>query len=219
MFAGHVGVALAIGRFERRLNVGVLALAALGLDVLLWTFILLGWEAAAIPPDFASRHQPEFTFPWSHGLLAAAAWSLLAGALTYACVARPAARAALCLAAAVFSHWLLDALVHAPEMPLAGNASPKVGLGLWNAMPLALALEAALVFAGLGLYITGASLSRARKIAIGALCGVVLVFTIAGMTVAPPPPSVAAMAGSSLVTILLVALLVGWAARPTKRQP
>jgi hypothetical protein len=44
MLAGHVGVALAIGRIERRVNVGVFVTAALLLDIWLWLFILLGWN-------------------------------------------------------------------------------------------------------------------------------------------------------------------------------
>ncbi|NML46394.1 hypothetical protein HHL11_21780 [Ramlibacter sp. G-1-2-2] len=63
MFAGHVGAALALGRMERRVNVAWFVLAALLLDVLLWLFVLLGWEAVTIPADFAQRHQPEFHFP------------------------------------------------------------------------------------------------------------------------------------------------------------
>ena len=43
MFAGHVGAALAIGRAERRVNVGVFIAAALFLDALLWLFVLVGW--------------------------------------------------------------------------------------------------------------------------------------------------------------------------------
>lgn len=45
--------------------------------------------------------------------------------------------ATVVVAAAVFSHFLLDFLVHIPELPLLGEASPKVGLGLWNQMPVA----------------------------------------------------------------------------------
>ena len=36
MFAGHVGVALAIGAAERRVSVGVFVAAALLLDLVLW---------------------------------------------------------------------------------------------------------------------------------------------------------------------------------------
>jgi hypothetical protein len=83
MFAGDIGAALAIGRAERRVNVGVFVAAALLLDVLLWLFVLLGWESVVIPADFANRHQPEFVFPYSHGLLSALGWSLLAAAATF----------------------------------------------------------------------------------------------------------------------------------------
>ncbi len=66
MFAGHLGTALAFGRAERGVNVGVFVVAALLLDFLLWLFVLLGWESVTIPADFASKHQAEFVFPYSH---------------------------------------------------------------------------------------------------------------------------------------------------------
>jgi hypothetical protein len=50
--------------------------------------------------------------------------------------------------ARVLSHWFLDALVHAPELPLAGSNSTMVGAGLWNNMPLALGIEALILVAG-----------------------------------------------------------------------
>ena len=114
MFAGHLGAALALGRVERRVNVGVFVVAALLLDALLWLFVLLGWESVSIPSDFARTHQAEFAFPYSHGLMASVSWSLLAGVTAWLVWSRRrAARwsAAALVAAAVFSHWLLDALV------------------------------------------------------------------------------------------------------------
>ena len=80
MFAGHVGVGLAIGRAEPRVNVGLFVAAALLLDLVLWIFVLLGWESLSIPADFAHWHQPAYTFPYSHGLVACIGWSALAGA-------------------------------------------------------------------------------------------------------------------------------------------
>ena len=84
MLAGHLGVALAIGRAERRVNVGTFIAAALLLDILLWVFVLLGWESASIPADYARTRQAEFVFPWSHSLVAGLLWSALAGALAVA---------------------------------------------------------------------------------------------------------------------------------------
>jgi hypothetical protein len=59
------------------------------------------------------------------------------------------------IGAVAFSHWVLDLLVHRADMPiLPGNAGglPLLGLGLWATPALSLALEAALVVAGIVLY-------------------------------------------------------------------
>lgn len=219
MFAGHVGAALAIGRADRRVNVGAFIFAAFLLDVLLWFLVLVDREFATIPANFAETHQPVFVFPYSHGLLGSIVWSILAGAavfLWYPRLADRKLRAAALIAAAVFSHWLLDALVHGADLPLAGAGSPKVGLGLWQSLPVALAVEAFVLVAGLGLFLPGAQLSRGRRLWLSVLVLVVLGSTLAGMTVAPPPPSAAAMAGSSLVTIaVLCALVFGIDRRPS----
>jgi len=223
MFAGHVGAALVLGRVERRVNVGVLVFAALWLDVVLWAFVLCGWERASIPADYASTHQVEFVFPYSHGLFAAVAWSALAGTAMLASRADSAPssrrRAALLVAVAVASHWLLDALVHVPEMPLLGSDSMKVGLGLWRNMPLALALEGLVLAAGLWLFLAGRKLSKVRTVCLLLLSALLLALTVVGMTVAPPPPSVAAMAVSSLVIAVGVSVLVGWLARRPGYSP
>jgi len=213
MFAGHIGVALAAARVELRVNVGMFVAASLLLDLLLWLFVLLGWESIVIPLNFAQTHQPEFVFPYSHGLFAGVLWSALAGAFVSLLYKSPGAansRQAFLVAGVIFSHWLLDALVHRPELPVTGIASPQVGLGLWNNMPVALVVEAALLGVGMALFFPGCGLSRPKKLALGLLSVLVLAFTIVGMTVAPPPPSAAAMAGTSLGTIVLVCALFGW---------
>lgn len=200
MSAGHMGVGLALGRAERRVNVGVLVAAGQLLDGVLWLFVLLGWESVTLPADFARTHQREFVFPYSHGLLAAVGWSALAAAAAFVSYGRlgpSRMRVAALVAAAVFSHWLLDALVHRPEMSLVGADSAKVGVGLWQNMPTALAVEGAIVALGLCLFIPGCHLSRGRRVALALLSLVVLVFTVVGMTMAPPPPSLQAMAASS----------------------
>jgi hypothetical protein len=213
MFAGHIGVAFAAARVEPRVNVGVFAAASLLLDLLLWLFILFGWESVVIPADFPQSHQPEFVFPYSHGLFATIVWCILAAGLVFLLSrshAREKTRSALLVGAVVFSHWLLDALVHRPELPLAGAPSLRMGLGLWNHMPIALVVEAGLVLAGALLFLPGCGASRPKKFALAVLSLLVLAFTVVGMTVAPPPPSAAAMAGSSLGAIVLVCLLMGW---------
>jgi hypothetical protein len=220
MFVGHIGAALAIGRAEPRVNIGVFVTAALLLDIVLWVFVLLGWETATIPGDFATTHQAQFVFPYSHSLVAGLAWSAAAAAFGFGVLARgPAARwrTAALLAAAVFSHWLLDALVHRPELPIAGSGSPLVGLGWWDNLPLGLAAEAAIVVAGLTLFAGAGALTRGRSIALTVLVLLLLAFTVAGMTIAPPAPSVRAMAASSLGTLAVVCVVIAWIGRRVGR--
>jgi len=220
MFAGHIGAGMLIARAEPRMNVGGFIFAALLLDVVLWLLVLLGVESVSIPADFGQTHQPLFIFPYSHGLLASLAWSGLAGCGVCLAGSRLGSarwRAAALLAAAVLSHWLLDALVHIPELPLVGSHSAKLGLGLWQNMPLALAVEASLVLAGLCTFLPGSALSRGRKLWLASLVLLLLAFTLGGMTLAPAPPSGAAMAASSLLTIVVACALFGWLGRGSHR--
>jgi hypothetical protein len=213
MFAGHVGVGLVIARAEPRVNVGVFVAAALLLDIVLWLLVLAGWESVAIPADFAATHQPDFVFPYSHSLAAGLGWSALAAVamlIGYPELRAAKWRVAVLVAAAVFSHWILDVWVHRAELPLMGGSSPKVGFGLWDSMPTALAVEAAIVVAGLLVFMPVIRPWRGRALALVLFVALVLAFTVVGMTVAPAPPSAVAMAGSSLFTLVLVCALVGW---------
>src|SRR5437867_11992208 len=83
--------------------------------------------------------------PYTHSLVAALLWSAAAFAV-YRLVA-PGKRAwsALLVGAAVFSHWVLDLVVHRPDLPLYDNTA-KMGLGLWNLPALAPGLAAVLLF-------------------------------------------------------------------------
>ena len=157
MFAGHLAAGLILKKMERRLNLGWLFFASLFHDVLFGTFVLLGWEQVHIPANFAQTHYMTFTFPYSHGLTASIVWSALGFGIAYAVLPHWASkerkRAGLAIAFAVFSHFVLDWMVHIPELPLFGNDSPKIGLGLWNNLPLALTLEAALVVISFVFYI------------------------------------------------------------------
>jgi hypothetical protein len=81
---------------------------------------------------------------------------------------------------------------------------------MWRNMPAALTAEALLTVVGLYLFLTGTHVSRAKKLSLTALSFSLLAFTVLGMTVAPPPPSVTVMAASSLSTIIVVCALAGW---------
>jgi hypothetical protein len=218
MLAGHVGAALMLGRWERRAPIAAVVGASLWMDMLLWSLVLFGAEFVTIPADFSVTHQANFVFPYSHSLVASLAWSVAAAFLAYTMTRTASARwrLAMLMAAAVFCHWLLDVLVHVPELPLAGAGSRLFGLGLWQTLPWALTVEVLIVAGGMGLYLPRASLPRARKIGLALLCLGVTTVTLLGMTVAAPPPSADAMAGGALAMDLLVVALVAWLAHAAR---
>lgn len=163
MGIGHAAVALGASRTEPRLNVGLLIFAAFLADFLLGIFAALGLEQAHVPPDFATRHYLTFTFPYSHGLVSLLLWGVLLGGVLCWLDRRSRKTAFLVILALVLSHFVLDALVHVPELPLLGENSPKLGLALWNHMPLELSLETLMAIAGIAIYwrlVGGSKLSR-----------------------------------------------------------
>jgi hypothetical protein len=171
MGIGHVAVGLGLKRADPEINAGWLIFAALLSDFLLGWFALAGLETYEAPPDYASRHYLLFTFPWSHGLAAEWVWAALAGLLAWTLTRR--GRAAVVVAIAVVSHFVLDGIVHVKGLPLIAGDSPAFGLGLWRHLPAALAVEAALAAAGLWIY-----LSVARKPLRGAGIGMAI-YTVA----------------------------------------
>jgi hypothetical protein len=192
------------------LNVGLLVGAALFADLLLWTLVLANVESVLHPHVAGSARYFSFSFPYSHGFVASLLWSAAAGVALWWMVAGGTPfrfRLGLVMALAVFSHFALDFIVHVPDLPIALEDSPKLGLGLWEHMPVALAVELALACAALVLFIRGSYRTPARNwLAIGivVLTGAL---TVAGPYIPGPPPAPAAMAASSLVTLLVVVLL------------
>ena len=208
MFVGHYGPSFAAKRIEASIPLWVLFLAAQFLDVLWAPFVLLGIEKVRIVSHFTGSNALDLYYmPYTHGLPGALGWSLLA-ALLYQLIARPArARAAWLVGIVVFSHWMLDLIVHVPDLPLYGNAA-KVGFGLWNARVLAFGLEALVLIAGIWLFLTGRPRHRVRMV----IFGIALVTVQIGSTfLSGPPPSDRAVAVSALTAYAAFALLAWWA--------
>ena len=188
MGVGHAAVALGASRIEPRINVGLLIFAAFLADFLLGIFAAFGLEQAHVPPDFAARHYLTFSFPYSHGLVSLLVWGVLLGALLCWLDRRDRKRAFLVIAALVFSHFILDAVAHVRELPLLGENSRKIGLALWNHLPLELALETFMAGAGLVIYwrLGGSNLSR-WGVALFTLLLTALTWTQLFVTQAPSP--------------------------------
>ena len=216
MFVGHLGAALALKRVDRRIPMGTLVFAALLPDLVLWTLVMIGVESVVVPPGFSSAHYLTFVFPWSHGVVASLVWSAAAGLATWAALGRSfprRGRACAVVAAAVLSHLLLDVVVHVPDVPLLGEGTPLLGLGLYRRMPLALALEISMGTAGAWLGVPWSALTRPRAAGLLAGLAVAAALTVVGGTVAPPPPSAEAAALPAVVSILALAGLAAWAER------
>lgn len=222
MFLGHYGVALALKRAEPKLSLGTLFVAVQLADLLWGTFVLLGWEHARIVPGYTAVTPLEFLdYPISHSLVAALVWGVVAAALYYSWPTRDTTRhwqAAAMVGVAVFSHYPLDVLVHLPDLPLAGNDSPKLGLGLWN-HPTATMIAELLVF-GIGLAVYLRFRSHRHPVRVKRL--VVLVLVLVGVYLAslygPLPPNMTTVAASGIVFFLVIAALAAWADRRATPQ-
>jgi hypothetical protein len=217
MFLGHYGIAFALKRAEPKLSLGTLFIAVQLADLLWGIFILLGWERARIVPGYTAVTPIEFLdYPISHSLLAAMIWGVVAAALYYSWPTRDTTRhwqAAVIVGLAVFSHYPLDVLVHVPDLPITGNDSPKLGLGLWNNLTTTLVVEL-LVF-GIGLAVYVAFKSHRHPVRAGRL--LVLVLALVGTYFAslygPLPPNMLTVAVSGIVFIVAIAALAGWVDR------
>jgi hypothetical protein len=153
MFVGHYAASFALKKFENRVSLGVLFLAVQFLDILFFPFVLLGIERLNIVENYTQSTHFELEYmPYTHSLLGSVFWAVLAYALFRWVIVRKNS-VALVVALAVFSHWVLDLIVHTPDLPIWSDASPKLGFGLWNNAIATYALEAALLVSALWLYL------------------------------------------------------------------
>jgi hypothetical protein len=203
MFIGHFGVGFGAKVAARKTSLGTLFLAAQFIDLLWPTLLLAGVERVRIDPT-ATRVVPlDFEhYPYTHSLVAVLGWSV-GFALVYGMLRRypPGAWVA---GLAVLSHWLLDLVVHRPDLPLYPGGM-RVGLGLWSSLPWTLIVETALFAAGVWLY---ARATQARDAtgrwalwSLVVLLGLIHVANVFG----DPPPNVTVIAWVGQAQWLLVA--------------
>lgn len=206
MFVGHYGVSFAAKKAEQSIPLWVLFIAVQFLDVLWAPFVLLGIEKVRIVPGITATNPLDLYYmPYTHSLVAAIFWSC-AGAVFYQIVARPSRRqASVIIGLAVFSHWVLDLIVHRPDLPLYDNAA-KVGLGLWNAPALAFSLEGALLFGGIWLLLRGRLVRSYGTLVFGVLMLGIQAYVFFG----PPPTSDRAIASTALIAYAIFAAAIWW---------
>lgn len=203
MFIGHFAAGFAAKPLAPRVSLGTAFLAAQFIDLLWPTLLLLGVESVRIADTGIAVPLVFEHYPVSHSLLAVVGWAIALAAVH--AFFRRSARAALVLAALVASHWVLDLVVHVPDLPLAPGGGPKLGLGLWRWPIATLALEAALFAGAVWLYARCTrpldATGRWALVGLVALLAAIHVGNVFG----PPPPDVAAVAWVGQAQWLLVA--------------
>ncbi|MDH3549095.1 MAG: metal-dependent hydrolase [Gammaproteobacteria bacterium] len=211
MFVGHYAASLALKRFEKRVSLGVLFLAVQFVDIVFFPLVLLGIERLNIVENFTQSTHFELEYmPFTHSLVAFLIWASLAYAF-FRWVIVKSNSVAIVVALAVMSHWLLDVVVHTPDMPVWSDASLKLGLGLWNNAVATYLLEAALLVAGLWLYLRSTSAtSKTGKYGMGVFVVVLLLVNIVNIFGPLQGDSKVVLAVTAVAAYLLFAAVAFW---------
>jgi len=183
----------------------MLFVAALFADILWPLLVLLQLEQVRIAPGATSFTPLEFiNYPWSHSLLMLVVWgAVIGGAYRGIFGGR---RTFIVLAALVVSHWVLDWITHAPDMPLYPTG-PKFGLGLWNSIPGTMVVELVMFAGGVLIYQRSTeALDGIGRWALVSLAAVLGLIYVADSLNGAPPPSIAAICSVGLAASVVFGL-------------
>src|SRR6187455_1868402 len=176
MFVGHYSSAFVGKALAPRVPLWVLLIAAQLVDVAWALFVLFGIERFSLDPSLPSNPLVLEYMPFTHSLVGAIAWGVLGGAIVLATPRLGGTLGAAVIAGlVVVSHWVLDLVVHRPDLTLFGG-DPKLGFGLWNLPVTAFAVEIAVLVAAAAWYARGAS--TAARTAVTRGVGVLIVLQV-----------------------------------------
>jgi hypothetical protein len=210
MFAGHYGIAFGAKPAAKQVPLWVWFIAVQWLDVIWSLLVLAGIEKVRIVPGFTEANTLDLYYmPYTHGLPGAIVLSLIFGGVVGMFIKGNRGTTILLVAAASFSHWVLDLVVHVPDLPLYDN-SAKVGFGLWRNVALSFPLE--LIVLGLGAWLyaraAGFASTRGRYAFWGFVAVLAVLQVVANFGSAPSSPE--SMAITALGLYLGLALLAAW---------
>jgi hypothetical protein len=174
------------------------------LDVVWSVLVLLGIEKLRIVPGFTEANALDLYYmPYTHGLPGSIALSLVFGGIVALFTPENRVRTGLLAAAAAFSHWILDLVVHTPDLPLYDNTA-KVGFGLWQHVALSFPLE--LIVLGLGAWFYARVTTLKRPAVFWGFVAFLAAMQIYA-NFGPPPTSTDAMAIMALAFYVVPALI------------
>jgi hypothetical protein len=206
MFVGHYAAAMAAKAVEPKAPMWTLAAASQLIDIGWSSFIIAGVEHARVDPSLPGSTLVLYNMPWTHSLPAVLAWSVGAALLVKLLLRLPW-WASIVVGLTVFSHWVLDYLVHRPDLQL-WPGGESVGLGLWNYPVPEQALEIGL------LAVCGAAWVASRK-TLGrfawpaiAFIGFLVALQIVAMLSPQPGGELPAEAGVMILAIYLVVVVI-----------
>ncbi|MEJ2543972.1 MAG: hypothetical protein P8Y99_07875 [Calditrichaceae bacterium] len=204
MFIGHFGVGLAAKKIDKKPSLGTLFMASQFIDLLWPIFLLFGIERVKIDPGNTAFTPLDFIYyPFSHSFFGVLIWSVLFGLIYYAI--KKNLKSSILLGSLVMSHWLLDLVVHRPDLPLLPWSELKVGFGLWNHVLVAIIVELLIFVIGSYLYLKVTKATN-RKGSITLWSLLVFLILVYFMNVfGDPPPSEGPIAYVGLTMWLLVA--------------
>ncbi len=130
MYAGHFAAGFVLKAQEPRVPTWVLLTGTGLLDILFGIFVPLGIERATIVPGSSPGFRLDY-IDWSHSLVMSLVWALAFGALFLGKGKRIAAFAGV----AVFSHFILDVLMHPHDLAIWPGSQLHIGLDLWHRLP------------------------------------------------------------------------------------
>ena len=191
MVLGHFGFGLGAKKFAPKVSLGTLFMAVQWADLLWPVLLLLGVEHVGLQP--ANHKFPlNFTdYPVTHSLLMGLVWGFCFSLIYW--LVKKDIRSAVVVGICVLSHWVLDLIVHQPDLPLFPGNSPKLGFGLWNWPLLTALVEFSLFIIGLVFYMRTTQAKTAKgKWGLWLLVFLLVVAHIAGL-VSPLPDSVNAI--------------------------
>ena len=219
MFLGHFALALSAKKAAPKASLGALVLSAQFADCLWPVLLLLGVEQVRIVPGLMRASPFDFvSYPISHSLLMQLVWGFLFGVVYL--LWRRDLRTALIVGALLPTHWLLDYFAHRPDMPLYPGGGPKVGLGMWNSVPLTLFVEYGLLIVGVAIYLSATrpkseGKDGGRNMAFWSLI-IFLALVYPASLFGPPPSSARVVA----ISALAIWLTIPWAAAADRhREP